>query len=93
MIICQVEKRRCQHLKEISFYNHNYYKLPNGIKYKGCDVLYEEANDEDNSLVYILGEIRKLGNHKTFIPRIRFYEDFVENADIFLLDTDNIEMP
>lgn len=56
----ELDKRYIKHLKEKSYYNHNYYKLD--LQYYGdyiihakCDILYEENDDISDSTYYSLG--------------------------------------
>lgn len=56
------------HLKELSDYNSNYYKLPFRIKaeiqdeYSICDVLHIECDEFSNECYYILGYLDKDNN-------------------------------
>ena len=56
------------HIKEISDYNSNYYKLPFAIKietedeYNICDILYIECDEFSNEYCYILGSLDKDNN-------------------------------
>lgn len=49
----KIAKSVCTHLKEISFYNHNYYLLPFSID--GCDVVYEICDEYYDDYEYVLG--------------------------------------
>lgn len=44
----------CKHIKEISKYNYNYYKLPYEIE--GNDVILEICEEDYDSYTYILGK-------------------------------------
>lgn len=55
-----IDKRYITHLKEKSYYNHNFYKLY--LQYYGdyiipqkCNILYQECQDDDYDCYYTLG--------------------------------------
>lgn len=58
-----------EHIKEISFYNNNYYKLPYSIN--GCGVLYNEFDEGTNSDEYYFGDVVE----GKFVKKIWFYGD------------------
>lgn len=64
-----LDKRFIKHLREKSYYNHNYYELwlaPYGdyIVSEKCNVLYEECHDDMTGAYYSLGYFDDTGNFK-----------------------------
>ena len=56
----ELDKRYIKHIKEKSYYNHNYYSLDlqhygDYILYAKCNILYEECDDFSDSAYYSLG--------------------------------------
>ena len=56
----ELNPRYMKHMKEVSRYNHNYYKLDLShygdlIMPRKCDVLYQECEDDDDYCYYSLG--------------------------------------
>ena len=51
-----IEKSKCIYLKELSFYNHNFYMLPNEIN--GCSVLKEIYDEVWGTYLYHLGVLK-----------------------------------
>jgi len=68
---------RLEHLKDQSFYNHNYYKLPYSID--GCDILYQEWMDDSFEGDYYLGNFDEQGKFK---KKHLFYGDMDGNVDL-----------
>lgn len=54
-MVIKVLIKDCEHLKEISHYNSNYYKLPFTIN--SCNVILENCEEDYNSMNYELGNI------------------------------------
>ena len=52
-MIIEIPVASCEHLKSISCYNNNYYKLP--FKINDYDVIFEHCDEEYNSYMYFLG--------------------------------------
>jgi len=52
-MILRIDIGNCEHLKNISCYNNNYYKLPLDID--ECNIVYEKCNEDYNSYMYLLG--------------------------------------
>lgn len=76
------------HIKEVSYYNNNYYKLPFQIKvkfedqHKTCDVLHIECDEFSNEYYYILGNIDEDNNFKEEVhvaPSSSFRDDYKLN--------------
>ena len=55
-----VKKDKCKHLKDISYYNHNFYELP--FEIEECKVVQEIYNESWNTYSYIFGVF----NNKVF---------------------------
>lgn len=56
----ELDKRTLTHIKDISYYNHNYYHIELGsygdyILSEKCDIIYEECTDDDSGAYYSLG--------------------------------------
>lgn len=56
----ELDTKYMTHIKEVSFYNHNYYKLDldhygDYIIPASCDVLYEEYDEFSETYTYTLG--------------------------------------
>lgn len=56
----ELDKRALTHLKDKSYYNHNYYHIDvarhgDYILSEKCDTLYEECTDDDYGAYYSLG--------------------------------------
>jgi len=60
-IYVNVDIEKLENIKEISSYNDNYYKLPDGIKIKGFNVIHqiceEDYNCSSNRLVLLENNI------------------------------------
>lgn len=63
------------HIKDMSFYNNNYYKLPYIID--GCDILYQKWEDDDYYGLYILGTM----NENRFEKKFELFGDMDGNVD------------
>lgn len=55
-----VKKENCKHLKDISFYNHNFYELP--FEIDECKFIQEIYDESWNSYSYVFGTFQ----HKAF---------------------------
>ena len=51
-----IYEKYCTHLENISRYNHNYYKLPDGVYINGFNVILENCDEEYDSYEYVLGK-------------------------------------
>ena len=56
----ELDTKHMTHIKEVSYYNHNYYKLDldhygDLITPAKCDVLYEECDEFSETYTYSLG--------------------------------------
>lgn len=76
------------HIKELSDYNSNYYKLPFQIKvkfedqHKTCDVLHIECDEFSNEYYYILGYLDENNDFKEEIhvkPSSSFHDGYKLN--------------
>lgn len=78
----------CKHLKERSYYNHNFYQLPflvdNGsvIAY---DILYERYGSDESFLGNVIGYINM---NDDFVPCFYLHCELEENY--FIIDTETI---
>ena len=55
-MLISVEKSKCKHLKDISYYNHNFYELPFHVEgYNFVEEIYDESWD---TVIYVFGEYR-----------------------------------
>jgi hypothetical protein len=61
---------------DMSYYNHNYYKLPYTIE--GCDTLFEHWEDDDLTGEFNLGVIE---NGK-FVEKLKFFGDSDGNVNM-----------
>lgn len=50
-----VKKSNCKHLKEISYYNHNFYKLP--FELDECNIVEEVYDESWDSYIYVFGRM------------------------------------
>ena len=62
----ELDKRYIKHLKDKSYYNHNYYELDlscygDYILTRKCNILYEEVEDDCCATYYSLGYFDKSG--------------------------------
>jgi hypothetical protein len=71
------DQKTLEHISELSFYNHNYYKLPYSID--GCEVVYIEWIDDSFEGDYTLGNFNSDGD---FEPKHLFYGDMDGNVDL-----------
>lgn len=56
----ELDKRTLTHLKDVSSYNHNYYRIDlsgygDYIEPEKCDIIYEEGFDHSSGAYYSLG--------------------------------------
>jgi hypothetical protein len=81
----KIEKEKCKHLTERSYYNNNFYELPFYV----CDhnILYERYDGADNFLGNVIGYIDEWDD---FVPCFYLHE---ENNDTFFdIASENIEI-
>ena len=74
--------RGYEHIKEKSCYNHNYYKIKDGIDtILHTDILEEVCHEDENYYTFALGNFKG----KEFIPVVKWDSDFDCNGikDIF----------
>ena len=57
-----VKKSNCKHLKDISYYNHNFYELP--FELEECKVIQEVYDETWDTYSYTFGRLE----HKHFKP-------------------------
>ena len=57
-----VKKSNCKYLKDISYYNHNFYELP--FELEECKVIQEVYDESWNTYSYVFGRL----DHKKFKP-------------------------
>lgn len=83
-MIVKIMAEDCQHIKDCSDYNNNYYKLP--FKVNGCDFILEEARDDEKYCVYSLGK-----SAKEFVPEfyLNEYSDDILSP-VFIFDSEKI---
>ena len=67
----ELDRRAMTHLKELSSYNHNYYKLDlsvygDYITPAMCDVLYEEFDEFSETYTYTLGYFENVDSGVNF---------------------------
>ena len=55
-MLISIEKSKCKHLKDISYYNHNYYELP--FQVEGYNVIEEVYDESWDTMIYTFGEIK-----------------------------------
>jgi hypothetical protein len=82
-MIISILKEKCEHIKEMSRYNNNYYRLPFFVN--GCDVLYEHYNGAEDFKNNEIGNIVD----NVFIPKYWLHEN--ENDDYFIFGSDTIK--
>lgn len=68
---------KLKHLKEISMYNHNFYRLPLSID--NCDILFVEWQDDEFEINYYLGTFTKEG---MFAEKHLLFGDINGNIDL-----------
>lgn len=52
-MIIKIDINKCEHLKDMSYYNNNYYRLP--FEIDGCSIVYEKCDEEYSDYMYFLG--------------------------------------
>jgi hypothetical protein len=70
------DREKLEHIEAISFYNHNYYKLPYSIE--GNSVVYQEYDEGSNSYEYYLGNVED----GKFMKQLGFWGDDEGNVDL-----------
>ena len=85
-MIVKVLIKDCEHLKEISCYNSNYYKLPFTIN--SCDVILVNCNEDYNSMDYELGQVIEGKFEQRFIFACDYTAD--ECDEVIIIDS-NLE--
>ena len=55
-MLISIEKSKCKHLKDISYYNHNYYELP--FQVEGYNVVEEVYDESWDTMIYTFGEVK-----------------------------------
>lgn len=85
-MIIKVSTKDCEHLKQISCYNSNYYKLPFTINF--CDVVLVNYNEDYNSIDYELGDIIGGGFEESAIFACDYTAD--DCGDVIIIDS-NLE--
>lgn len=55
-MLIMIEKSKCKHLKDLSYYNHNVYELP--FQIDNCNYIQEIFDEVWGSIVYNFGFIR-----------------------------------
>lgn len=81
----EIDKRTLTHLKDISYYNHNYYHIELGsygdyILSEKCDIIYEECTDDESGAYYSLGWFEG----SKFVAAWTWYEDECKNLDVIM---------
>jgi hypothetical protein len=76
-----LDKRYIKHLKEKSYYNHNYYLVDlqyygDYIIHKACNILYEECDDISDCAYYTLGYF---DDNDKFVACWTWLEDHYKN--------------
>ena len=54
-MLISVEKSKCKHLKDLSYYNHNFYELP--FQVEGHNIVEEVYDESWDTMVYTFGDI------------------------------------
>lgn len=54
-MIIVIDKNKCEHVKELSYYDHNVYKLP--ISIDGHDYLRDDYDECSNCTDYYMGNV------------------------------------
>lgn len=83
-MIVNVKKTDCEHLKEMSYYNNNYYRLPFAVNF--CDVLYNYYDGAEDFAGNSIGIIID----GKFVPSYWLHTD-EEDYDLFRFDSDKIK--
>lgn len=85
-MIIKIKKSDCEHLKDTSFYNNNYYKLP--FEVDGCNMLFEHFDGGEtfcgNSIGYWIEK------HGQFIDR--FYLNAEFDDEYFVFDSESFSV-
>lgn len=79
-MIINLKQEKLEHIKEISFYNHNFYKLP--FKLEDNDILCEEFDEFVEEYSYSIGYIvdNKYISKVYFIPTREKFEIDISTA-------------
>lgn len=58
-MIIKLDIEELEHIKERSYYDHNFYKLPFMLIYNDieCNILYEEYDEQFEEAIYAIGYI------------------------------------
>ena len=78
-MVISVLKEKCEHLKEISCYNSNYYKLPFIIN--ECTILHEKYNGAEDFCGNSIGTIVK----GVYVPQL--YLHSLNKDGVFMFDS------
>ena len=73
----------CELLKDISFYNNNYYRLPGLIN--GCDILYEHYYGDETHAGNILGTLVD----GKFVPAYYVHQE--DDEIYFIFDSNDMD--
>jgi len=82
-VLIQVDKEDCVWLKEASWYNNNYYKLP--FKVNGCRFLYEEYDGAEEFCGNVIGEFIE----DEFVPV--WYLHQIDYSEYFQIDSETMK--
>lgn len=77
-----VDKKNCKHLREISYYNNNYYELPFTVN--DCNILYEEYYGDESFAGHKLGIL--IDN----IFQAKYYLHTEDHLKFFIIDLQEI---
>lgn len=70
------------HLKEVSFYDHNYYKIDKSklttewFDCNGCDIIYEEYDEFSDTYTLTFGYFTEDVEKPKFIPMLSFESSY-----------------
>ena len=81
-MLVQISIANCEHIKEHSYYNNNYYRLP--FMVNGYNVLYQEYDSHEEFCGNAIGDFVD----GKFVPA--FYLHRENNYDYFLFDSETI---
>jgi len=84
----EIDINKLEHLKDKSFYNHNYYLL--NFKILDCDIIMQKCAEDTEELRYIFGIFEK----DEFIKKIYLNIPFSceQHYDIFCFDDKDLSM-
>ena len=88
-MVIQIPIKLCEHLKEISVYNCNYYKLPKEMKIDENDIICELCDEDYDSYEYILGNSKE-GKFIDDCKHIRYPSSYGFNicSEFFIFESD-----